>query len=174
MLLLIRKKRAFCRKEWSDLKKRHMALFLAFVLLFITLCACGQQTEQSESSGGESTKDFVTREPEKPSSEPSKEITVTELTVEEGEGDSGDGFSYKYSFHVPQIEDDTADAAAINQEIASTYGEMAKECLNSIQNGEIPACSSIAYERFQSGDVLSLVLKYAYFYDGFEGYTVYS
>jgi hypothetical protein len=38
------------------LKKRHTALFLAFVLLLTTLCACGQQaeqTEQAESNGGE-------------------------------------------------------------------------------------------------------------------------
>ena len=32
------------------MKKRHTALFLAFVLLLTTLCACGQQ---AESNGGE-------------------------------------------------------------------------------------------------------------------------
>ena len=112
------------------MKKRHTALFLAIVLLLTTLCACGhqaEQTEQAESSGGEPTKGSITREPAKPSPEPLKEIAVTELYSEEGEGASGDGFSYKYSFHVPQIKDDTADAADINQEIASTYGEIAKE-----------------------------------------------
>lgn len=159
------------------MKKRHTALFLAIVLLLTTLCACGQQagqTEQSESSGGEPTKGLITREPAKPSSEQSKEIAVTELYSEEGEGASGDGFSYKYSFHVPQIEDDTADAADINQEISFTYGEVVKECLESIQNKELPYCSSVEYVSSHSGDILSLVLKYAYFYDGFEGYTVYS
>ena len=75
---------------------------------------------------------------------------------------------------MPQIEDDTADAAAINQEIASIYGETAKKGLESIQNKEIPYCSNGEYECFHSGDVLSLVIKYAYFYGGFEGYTAYS
>ena len=159
------------------MKKRLTALFLAFVLLLTTLCACGQQAEQpeqSEGGGGEPTKSLITREPAKPSSEAPKEIAVTELYSEEGEGASDDGFSYRYSFHVPQIEDDTADAAGINQEIASTYGEIAKECLESVQKKEPPYCSSVEYESFHSGEILSLVLKCAYFYDGFEGYTVYS
>ncbi|ALP93480.1 hypothetical protein [Intestinimonas butyriciproducens] len=159
------------------MKKRHTALFFTFVLLLTTLCACGhqaEQTEQAESNGGEPTKGSITREPAKPSPEPPKEIAVTELYSEEGEGASDDGFSYRYSFHVPQIEDDTADAAGINQEIASTYGEIAKECLESVQKKEPPYCSSVEYESFHSGEILSLVLKCAYFYDGFEGYTVYS
>ena len=156
------------------MKKRHTALFLVFALLLTALCACGHQAEQSKGGGGEPAKGFATQKPAKSSPEPLKEITVTELTGEEGEGASNDGFSYKYSFHVPQIEDDTADAAAINQEIASTYGEIAKECLESVKKKEVPYCSSVEYEGFRSGDILSLVLKYAYFYDGFGGYTVYS
>ncbi len=162
------------------MKKRYTALFLAFVLLLTTLCACGQQagqmaqTEQPKSSGEEPAKSLVTQEPERSLLEKTKEIAITELYSEEGEGTSGDGFTYNYFFHVPQIEDDTADATAINQEIASVYGETAKKCLESIQNKEIPYCSNVEYECFRSGDVLSLVLKYAYFYDGFEGYTVYS
>lgn len=162
------------------MKKRYTALFLTFVLLLTVLCACGkqaeqmEQTEQPESSGEESIECPVIQETEKPVPEKAKKIAITELYSEEGEGTSGDGFTYNYFFHVPQIEDDTPDAAAINQEIASIYGETAKNCLESIQNKEIPYCSNVEYECFRSGDVLSLVLKYAYFYDGFEGYTVYS
>lgn len=162
------------------MEKRHTALFLAFVLLLTTLCACGQQTgqmgqtEQPKSSGEEPAGSLITQETEKPLPEKKKEIAVTELYNEEGSGTSDDGFQYNYSFHVPQIEDDTTDAAAINQEIASIYGETVKKCLESIQNKEIPYCSNVEYESFRSGDVLSLVLKYAYFYDGFEGYTAYS
>ena len=88
------------------MKKGHKAMFLAFVLLLTTLCACGQQAEQagqSEGSSGEPTKGFVTREPEKPSSKQSQEIAVTELYNEEGEGDCGDGFSYKTSYEKSSI-----------------------------------------------------------------------
>ena len=70
---------------------------------------------------------------------------------------------------MPQIEDDTADAADINQEIASTYGEIAKECLESVQKKEAPYCSSVEYESFHSGEILSLVLKCAYFNDSLNG-----
>lgn len=135
------------------MKKRHMVLFLASVLLLSTLCACGQQTgqtEQPEGGGGHSAAHGI----EKPQPEKTKEIAVTELYSEEGSGTS-DGFPYNYSFHVPQIEDDTADAAAINQEISSTYGEVVKECLESIQNKELPYCSSVEYVSSHSGDILS-------------------
>ncbi|MGN0609735.1 MAG: hypothetical protein ACI4J6_11050 [Oscillospiraceae bacterium] len=162
------------------MKKRYGVLLFKFVLLLTALCSCGQQagqmeqTEQPKSSSEESSNSLVTHETEKPLPEKTKEIAIAELYSEEGEETSGDGFAYNYFFHVPQIEDDTTDAAAINQEIASTYGETAKECLESIQNKEIPYCSNVEYECFRSGDILSLVLKYAYFYDGFEGYTAYS
>ena len=120
------------------MKKRHMVLFLASVLLLSTLCACGQQTgqtEQPEGGGGHSAAHGI----EKPLPEKTKKIVVTELYSEEGEGVFSDGSPYKYSFHVPQIEDDTDDAATINQEIASTYGKIAKECLESVKKKETPA-----------------------------------
>lgn len=156
------------------MKKRQIALFFTLVLLLTLLCACGKQAGQPESSGEEPIRSSVMQGTETPLPEKKKEIAVTELYNEEGSGTSDDGFQYNYSFHVPQIEDDTTDAAAINQEIASIYGETAKKCLESIQNKEIPYCSNVEYESFRSGNVLSLVLKYAYFYDGFEGYTAYS
>ena len=155
------------------MKKRHMVLFLASVLLLSTLCACGQQTgqtEQPEGGGGHSAAHGI----EKPLPEKTKKIVVTELYSEEGEGVFSDGSPYKYSFHVPQIEDDTDDAATINQEIASTYGKIAKECLESVKKKETPYCSSVVYEHFRSGNILALVLRHANFYDGFEGYAAYS
>ena len=155
------------------MKKRHMVLFLASVLLLSTLCACGQQTgqtEQPEGGGGHSAAHGI----EKPLPEKTKKIVVTELYSEEGEGVFSDGSPYKYSFHVPQIEYDTDDAATINQEIASTYGKIAKECLESVKKKETPYCSSVVYEHFRSGNILALVLRHANFYDGFEGYAAYS
>lgn len=145
------------------MKGHLMALSLACALAF--LCACGQQAEQPRVGSGALSQP-PSMETRKPLPEQQKEVTVTEFIGEEGETTSSDGFSYKYSFHLPQIEDDTADAAGINQEIASTYGEIAKECLESVQKKEAPYCSSVEYESFHSGDVLSLVLKCAYFYDG--------
>ena len=70
------------------MKKRYTTLFLAFALLLTLLCACGQQSEQPESSGAEPT-----RSPgiEKPRPEKMIEIALTELYCEEGFG-SCDGF----------------------------------------------------------------------------------
>lgn len=156
------------------MKKRFTALLLMFALLLTLLCACEQRTERTESSGEEPTSNPVTQGTEKTLPEKTKEIGVNELYNEEGRDTSDDGFPYNYSFHVPQIEDDTPDAAAINQEIASSYGKIARECMESVQNKETPYCSSVEYEIFRSGDILSLVLQYAYFYDGFEGYAAFN
>lgn len=164
--------------------KRALAAILA-LMMALSLAACRNQAQQAEADSGVAVESAQTAgdtvadavmENENSTKLPSqkKEVGVSELYNEEGEGTSDDGFSYNYSFRVPQIEDDTTDAAAINQEIASSYGEAVKECLGSVQNKEIPYCSNVEYESFRSGDILSLVLKYAYFYDGFEGYTTYS
>ena len=174
-------------EEEPDVKirtKRALAAILA-LMMALSLAACRNQAQQAEADSGVAVESAQTAgdtvadavmENENSTKLPSqkKEVGVSELYNEEGEGTSDDGFSYNYSFRVPQIEDDTTDAAAINQEIASSYGEAVKECLGSVQNKEIPYCSNVEYESFRSGDILSLVLKYAYFYDGFEGYTTYS
>ena len=174
-------------EEEPDVKirtKRALAAILA-LMMALSLAACRNQAQQAEADSGVAVESAQTAgdtvadavmENENSTELPSqkKEVGVSELYNEEGEGTSDDGFSYNYSFRVPQIEDDTTDAAAINQEIASSYGEAVKECLGSVQNKEIPYCSNVEYESFRSGDILSLVLKYAYFYDGFEGYTTYS
>ena len=72
------------------MKKRHMVLLLASVLLLSTLCACGQQTgqtEQPEGGGGHSAAHGIEK--------PLPEIVVTELYSEEGEGVFSDGSPYK-------------------------------------------------------------------------------
>ncbi|MGN0372766.1 MAG: hypothetical protein ACI4F3_08125 [Enterocloster sp.] len=172
--------------------KSGFAAILALVMVF-SLSACGEQAQQVEKDGTSVVESMAsntnteadTNTDRKMAAEKGekksiklppkkKEVSIGEMYSEEGSASVPDGPEFQYSYHVPQIEDDTPDAAAINEEIASVYGEIAKECLESIHNKEIPYCSNVEYERFCSGDILSLVLKYAYFYDGFEGYATYS
>ena len=103
-----------------------------------------------------------------------KEVAVSELCSEDGTGTDNEGVEYHYSYHVPQIEDDTADAAAINQEIAAYYGNRAMDGQLCMENGEPPACCTVSYESYRCGDVLALVVTCAYYYDNYEEYSVYN
>ena len=125
------------------MKTRHAALLFALGLMLTLLCACGQSESYTKGNTRQSD----------------REVTVSELYSEEGNAADSQGIGYTYSYHVPQIEDDTADAAAINEEIAALYGELAETGLKNIENQEIPGCNIVTYESCRSGDVLALVMK---------------
>lgn len=154
------------------MKKRLAALLLAFALLLTLLCAC----DQTESPSGPTQKEQVTTEghTQQPEAPVKKEVTVSELYSEDGKVTDSLGMGYSYSYHVPQIDDDTPDAASINEEIAALYGELAEEGLQSVKNKEIPGCNIVSYESCRSGDVLALVMKCAFYYGYYEEYSVYN
>ena len=138
--------------------------------LLTLLCACGQtgspddSTQQGQSPGKSRQPNTFTR----------KDVIVSELIGEDGVGSDSQGTEYQYSYHVPQIDDDTPDAAAINEELAALYGELAEGSLKNVKAKEIPGCSMITYESYRSGDVLCLVMKCAYYYGPFEEFGAYS
>lgn len=140
------------------MKTRHAALLFALGLMLTLLCACGQSESYTKGNTRQSD----------------REVTVSELYSEEGNAADSQEMGYTYSYHVPQIEDDTADAAAINEEIAALYGELAETGLKNIENQEIPGCNIVTYESCRSGDVLALVMKCAFYYGPFEEYGVYN
>lgn len=144
------------------MKKRYPALFLTAALTAALLCACGQQTAPP------STGDVSQGEPSE-----RKEIAVIESCSQEGTGKNSEGNSFSYAYHVPQIDDDTPGATSINEEISQIYGVLADVNLEEISNGETPACDSIAYESYRSGDVLCLVIKCTHYYDGSEEFNAY-
>ncbi|SFJ05360.1 hypothetical protein SAMN02910435_01269 [Ruminococcaceae bacterium D5] len=154
------------------MKKRGTALLLAFALLLALLCACGQQAQKNSESPIQSASTGIGN-----ASKPlpaGKKVAVSEMYSEEGRGTSDDGIPYNYSYHVPQIDDNTPDADSINEEISHFCGVLVDASMEEISSGGPPSCNIVAYESYRSGDVLSLVLKYTYYYDGFEGYAVYN
>lgn len=160
-------------EEMNEMKKRFAALFLAFALLLSLLCACTQQVKPQETGNGEPVQ---TPSPQETTTPPpaQREVAVSELYSEDGNATDDTGYTYTYSFHVPQIKDDTPAAASINIEIAALYGELAADGLNSIKNKEEPGYNIVMYDTYRSGDVLSLVVKCAYYYGAYEGFSTYN
>lgn len=150
------------------MKKGFAAVLLAALLVLTS--ACGQTGPDAAGSqqGGLKNDAQLSGEMLK------KEVAVSELYSEDGTGTDNEGVKFHYSYHVPQIGDDTADAAAINQEIDAYYGNRAADGLLCMENGEPPACYTVSYESCRCGDVLALVVKCAYYYDNYEEYSVYN
>lgn len=165
--------------------KRKFAMVALSGLLILT-CACGQRRTSVEStqSGSTPEESADSQQPEETQEEGSssqqadaparKNVTISELYCEEGRAADSEGTEYQYSYYVPQIEDDTPDAASINEEIAAYYGEIAKSGLQSMKNKEVPGCNIVAYESYRSGDVIGLVIKCAYYYGAYEDFGVYN
>lgn len=153
------KHRYFSQKKFRKAGKSAAALFLVIAVLSSLLCACGQQkTEDPETF-------HTSRKPE---------VTVSELYSEDGVGHDSAGTEYTYSYHVPQIEDDTPGATAINGEIAARYGELVKACMESVKKNEVPPCVNVTYESFRYEDTLSLLIRYTSYYGGELTYGTYN
>lgn len=99
---------------------------------------------------------------------------ISELYSEDGSGSDSEGTEYTYSYHVPQIKDDTPGAASINEEISSLYGEIAQAGLKSVKNRELPDCHLVTFESYRHGNVISLVIKCVSFYEYYEEFNVYN
>lgn len=160
------------------MKKRYMALFLAFALMLSLLCACGQQTEAGNRESVQSTDTDTDSDSDNEKTimllQEGKDVVVGEMYSEEGSVSVPDGPEFQYSYHVPQIEDDTPDAAAINEEIYQLYGTMVESNMEYVKNEESPWCNIVGYESYRCGDILSLVLKCSYYYEHYEKFSVYN
>ena len=163
------------------MKNRKVARALSIALLLSLLCACGQQPQQPKTDSTDSVQSpDSTQSPDTDHEESmillpeSKEVSISELYSEDGVCIDLGGAEMKYSYHVPQIEDDTPDAALINEEIATLYGEIVKISLEGVKNNGVPGCNIITYESYRSGDILSLVIKCAYYYEYFEEFGTYN
>lgn len=129
--------------------------------------------KQEESEGGENT--AAEGESGENTGYPGREVTVTELySVDDEIVNEEYDYVVEYSYHVPQIDDDTPGAAEINSEIAAVYGGLVERSLNEIEQGELTGCASITYEAYQSGDIFSLVLLCTEYFEGYEEYGTYN
>lgn len=180
------------KKQKRTIKRTVSALSTAAILLMV-MTACGRQAssqtentegknlssvpenfqKQEESEGGENT--AAEGESGENTGYPGREVTVTELySVDDEIVNEEYDYVVEYSYHVPQIDDDTPGAAEINSEIAAVYGGLVERSLNEIEQGELTGCASITYEAYQSGDIFSLVLLCTEYFEGYEEYGTYN
>ena len=175
------------------MKRKMLSRVLVCAFASMLLCACGQQaSSQMENAGGKSSssalEDFQKQakgesgedtaaedEDGEDAAQTSREITVTELySVDDKMVNEEDDYVVEYSYHVPQIDDDTPGAAAINRGIAATYGGLVERSLKEIEEGDLTGCVSVTYETYQSGDIFSLVLLCTEYFGGYEEYGTYN
>ena len=97
---------------------------------------------------------------------------IRELYSEEFDYTDGVGNSGHYTYHVPQLAADTEGAADINSDIESKYGTILREVLEGKAGGVSLSCLYIAWETYQYGDILSLLVSCGWDYD-MDEYSVY-
>ena len=142
--------------------KRTIAFILS-ILMILSLAACAAPSAPVENTAPpkeESTppaesappaKDDAPAKPDKqpkPSAAPTPapNTEITELYTLEGEYTDSWGYSYTYSYHVPQFADDSEDARELNREIAERYVPMAEEEVAAMEEGYSPVTLSIDWD----------------------------
>lgn len=141
------------KKQKKTIKRTISVLSMAAMLLMV-MTACGQQaSSQTENTGGkdlssapENFQKQVESKVGENTAQTSREVNVTELySIDDKLVNEEFDYVVKYSYHVPQIDDDTPGAAAINSEIATVYGGLVEKSLKEIEQGDLTGCASITY-----------------------------
>jgi RNA polymerase sigma factor (sigma-70 family) len=97
---------------------------------------------------------------------------VSEATLIQGTYTDAGGNVYNYSYSIPRLNADTLDAAAINEEIDSKYGELARY-VQSLEDGDDSLINpSVEYSVTVWQDVVTTVIT-THCTWGFDGYDVY-
>ena len=97
---------------------------------------------------------------------------IRELYSEEFDYSDGVGNTGHYTYRVPQLLADTEGASDINRAIDGTYTPIVQEALECVSAGTSLSCLYIAWETYQYGDILSLVISCGWDYD-MNDYSVY-
>ena len=97
---------------------------------------------------------------------------IRELYSEDFDYSYGVGNTGHYTYRVPQLLADTEGASDINRAIDGTYTPIVQEALECVSAGTSLSCLYIAWETYQYGDILSLVISCGWDYD-MNDYSVY-
>ena len=97
---------------------------------------------------------------------------IRELYSEDFDYSDGVGNTGHYTYRVPQLLADTVGASDINRAIDGTYTPIVQEALECVSAGTSLSCLYIAWETYQYGDILSLVISCGWDYD-MNDYSVY-
>ena len=86
---------------------------------------------------------------------------ITEAISKEGTFTDEYDQDWDYSYHIPQLADDTADAEAINEDILERFGSDAQASLSSVDASKMPETyyADISWQSHWNGSLLSLSLR---------------
>lgn len=141
---------------------KRLRILCAALCLALALTACGG-TSGIISSGDR---------PSPPGGKTYNDSFITELYTMDGSYTDEWDNEYTYSLHVPQVSADSADAEALNREIAETYQADVEALQDALDNGYSITVSDIAWESHWTGSLLSLVVS-AQYPDVSNSYNVY-
>lgn len=143
--------------------KHHRSLFRALsALLCLVLCtqltACGQKDTFSPASGKRYD-----------------DSLITEAISKEGSFTDEHGQEWDYSYHIPQLADDTADAESINKAIMNILSGDAQATLSSSSVTKMPEThyADISWQSHWNGSLLSLSLHLTGWASDIASYEVY-
>ncbi len=162
--------------------KRKLIIFTLCVLLPATLTACSKKSADAPAA--------VTSDATEQNSQDSAAATeaaeetrvyddslITEAYSIEKEitFDSGTDYEHKeyFTYHIPQLSDETEDAKAINQKILDLYEDMAKSLETADENYD-ESISGVSYQTIWNDSLLSLVIEAAYMYSDIVEYEVFN
>ena len=143
--------------------KHHRSLFRALsALLCLVLCtqltACGQKDTFSPASGKRYD-----------------DSLITEAISKEGSFTDEHGQEWDYSYHIPQLADDTADAESINKAIMNILSSDVQATLSSSSVTKMPEThyADISWQSHWNGSLLSLSLHLTGWASDIASYEVY-
>ena len=143
--------------------KHHRSLFRALsALLCLVLCtqltACGQKDTFSPASGKRYD-----------------DSLITEAISKEGSFTDEHGQEWDYSYHIPQLADDTADAESINKAIMNILSGDVQATLSSSSVTKMPEThyADISWQSHWNGSLLSLSLHLTGWASDIVSYEVY-
>ncbi len=132
-----------------------MLLLLLLLLLLFALCGCGGQ--EAESQTPEDILQTAETMSEKPGFLPDDSL-ITELYSEEGTYEDAYGTQIEYSWHLPQIVDDSKAARELNARLAADEAQIQSD-KKSMQKKEYVIPSQYSWERYWHGSRLFLKLS---------------
>ena len=144
--------------------KKLLILSLAAAMIF-ALIACGTTPDPVDNN---TQNDNQAETPDTSYEAPQ----ITELYNEDFDYTDGVGNSGHYTYRVPQIEADTQGAEAINKTIADEYSPIVDGVLENVSDKVSLSCFYVAWESYQYGNILSLVVSCGWDAD-INSYSVY-
>ena len=121
---------------------RRLAAGLGALALTLGLCACGQPGSHSGSAGGHYD-----------------DSLLGEVLTQEGEYTDSVGNDYRYSLHVPELLDESAEAQAVNDEIWDIFGGAAEDAIACMESGDSLGVLSVSWTSHWQGSLLSLLVQ---------------